>query len=272
MENNDDDPETIEEQKKIVDALYKKEKQEREKYLKEIEEERKKAIEESKGKISGSVNEKAFMIDRKREQIAAMKELHPDILTPAKQIRPLVEEKAFARERQKEFDEQRVRIGLGQKRLEMYPIEDLFWQATTRGGRQVDKILKGQVVFRQTNERLGTALTEVSENAMIAAPLFKEDADDVRGAAAALGLVGVAQMAIAANVRPRADTRYWDNLPDAIHIYAFRSESRLRSFTASFLASSGHEVIGLKSQFEMHYAGGYGLGWVRSRSALVPGQ
>ena len=80
LENKDNDPESIEEQKKIVDKLYKKEKEEREEYLKSFEEDRKKSFEESKQQISGSINEKAFLIDLKKEQAAKMMETHPDLL------------------------------------------------------------------------------------------------------------------------------------------------------------------------------------------------
>lgn len=177
--------------------------------------------------------------------------------------------------RGRDFSEARVGLNSGRRSIKMYPIEDVFWQASTRGGRQVDKVLKGQVVFRQTNEQMGTVLTEVSQEAMIASPHFDDHEEDVRNAAAALGILGAAQMAIAVKVRPRADTRYWDNLPDAVHIATCRSDGDVQpTFTASFMDAAGRRLGQLDRRGRVYFArgGAYGLGWTRSRTALTASQ
>ena len=61
-------PEEIETQKKIVDDLYKKEKEEREKYLKSFEVERKAGFDESKELISAVISEKSFKREKQRER------------------------------------------------------------------------------------------------------------------------------------------------------------------------------------------------------------
>ena len=61
-------PEEIEKQKKIVDDLYKKEKEDRENYLKSFEDERKKSFEESKAMISSLISEKSFIREKQRER------------------------------------------------------------------------------------------------------------------------------------------------------------------------------------------------------------
>ncbi len=168
------------------------------------------------------------------------------------------------------FSEQRVWLRLGQASVKMYPIEDVFWQASTRGGRQVDKILKGQIVFRQTTEQMGAVLTDLSQEAMIASPAFDDHEEDVRNMAAALGIIGAAQMAVAVKVRPRADTRFWHNLPDGVHTYTCKSDVSASTFTASFMDSSGRRMGGLRKQGRIDFTeDGYGLGWVRSRTALT---
>lgn len=121
--------------------------------------------------------------------------------------------------RGKNFVDKRVQMDLGGAISELYPIEDIYWQAASRGGRPIDKVIKGKAVFRQTHEKTATTLTDISSTAMLAAPLFS-NMEDIQGASAALGLLGVAQMAIAASARPHADIRYWDNLPDTIHVFA----------------------------------------------------
>ena len=62
------DKENIEKEKKIVDKLYKKEKEDREKYLKSTEEQRLQSFQESKENISKTIGEKSYLIERKREQ------------------------------------------------------------------------------------------------------------------------------------------------------------------------------------------------------------
>ena len=98
-----------------------------------------------------------------------------------------------------------------------YPMEDIAWQAASRGGREVDKIVERKVKFRKRNEAMGTALTDVATTAVIFAPLAGSGSDVMSAAGLALGLVGITQMAIAAHANPHADTRYWNNLPDSVH-------------------------------------------------------
>ena len=144
--------------------------------------------------------------------------------------------------RGKGFTEKKARVKVAGQTRTMYPMEDIAWQAMTRGGRPVDKILKGQVVFRERSEKIGTILTEVSSNAMLAAPAFHHSTSEVQAVSAALGLIGVAQLVIAQKVNPRADTRYWGNLPDAVHVWTGKLAPGEQAFDAAFLDASGRSV------------------------------
>ncbi len=112
--------------------------------------------------------------------------------------------------------EERVSVSLNNYTVEAYPVEDIFWQARTRGGRLIDKILKEKVVFQKTNEKIGSSLTEASSSVLPF--LAASPVGAVVGGV--LGLIGIAEMGVAAKARPQADTRYWDNLPDTIHLAA----------------------------------------------------
>jgi len=168
--------------------------------------------------------------------------------------------------RGRHFTEQSARVRAGRRNVEMYPMEDIAWQAMTRGGRQVDSIIKGQVKFKQRNEKIATVLTDVSATAMLFAPVFKNQGE-ISAASGALGLVGVAFWAISAKVKPRADIRYWNNLPDAVHVFTFKAPEQDQTVSVDFLDGNGVE-IGSK-QGNVHFVKGYGLGWIRSRSAIV---
>ena len=88
MEENENQstPEEIEKQKEIVGKLYKKEKEERDEYFKEIEGERKKNYEESKELISGLISEQAFLREKHRQEDLQRMELDPHIETKGEAI------------------------------------------------------------------------------------------------------------------------------------------------------------------------------------------
>lgn len=172
--------------------------------------------------------------------------------------------------RGRNFDESRVEFSIaGADYSYLYPIEDIAWQAMTRGGRPVDKILEGQVVFRQSHEDAGTVLTDVACNALIAAPLLGSASQGVQNASAALGLLGVAQMAVAARARPHADIRYWDNLPNAVCIAALKLKPGEYSIHLKFLDQSGSEIYSLRKVLDVKVPEEPGLViWERSRKQI----
>lgn len=84
---------------------------------------------------------------------------------------------------------------------------DLEFQATTRGGRRMDAILRGKAVSRATTRGVGESITELGNNV---------------GGLAGLGvaLVGAAVQGTAGSMTAEADTRCWQTLPRKIQIYA----------------------------------------------------
>lgn len=122
----------------------------------------------------------------------------------------------FVFRRGKGFKENRVRVQLGDTNQNLYPIEDIFYQATTRGGREIDKILQGKAEFRSTSAGISSALADSSV------------AFSQMGGSGAIAGVGVGISAIAAfaafKARPQADTRYWSSLPDTVHVWTFSSK------------------------------------------------
>jgi len=99
------------------------------------------------------------------------------------------------------------------KRLKLVTKEDIYWQASSRGGRQIDRIIDGKVNFKTTTEEVGGSLTDIGTIGIyLAAPL--EGSGNIGGA---VSLVGIAVMALSANSNVRADTRNWDNIPNLLH-------------------------------------------------------
>ena len=119
----------------------------------------------------------------------------------------------FVFRRGKGFKENRAVIDFAGTEVPLYPME-----AATRGGREIDRILQGKANFRQTaggiSNALATGSTVVSR---IGA------SDTIAGIGAGLAVVS----AIAAfSSKPKADTRAWQSLPDAIHVATLSSKKQ----------------------------------------------
>jgi tetratricopeptide (TPR) repeat protein len=120
--------------------------------------------------------------------------------------------------RGRDFTEKKVEIrSAGASAQNMYPLEDIYFQASSRGGRQIDKILKDKIVFRQTNLEMGSTLSNAANTAILLAPLTGAQGT-VTAVAGGVAVVGALQQYIAINAKPHADTRFWNNLPDTVHI------------------------------------------------------
>jgi tetratricopeptide (TPR) repeat protein len=173
--------------------------------------------------------------------------------------------------RGKDFSEERGKLKLGDCLVQAYPMEDVAWQAMTRGGRPVERILKGQVVFKRTSQEVGVVLSHASAGVLIAAAAQREEdrREDLQAAGIALGLVSVVPLAIASQVKTRADTRYWDNLPDAVHVAATRFSAAPDRVGVTWTDKEGRAAGSGPSAPRVHAipGGGY-LVWGRSRSAL----
>ncbi|MFQ5647054.1 MAG: hypothetical protein ACE5GM_09000 [bacterium] len=168
------------------------------------------------------------------DSFAELHELRPDFSLPGKEnnLLMIVETGTSPRKvadgvghyelkfrRGRHFKEKKVYVQLDRdRRNPMFPMEDVAWQAMTRGGRPLDKILKGQAFFRSTSETVGTVLTGASTLAMEAAPAFR-NSNDVALVGAAVGLVGAAGLLLSTQIKAKADTRYWDNLPDGVFVF-----------------------------------------------------
>lgn len=173
--------------------------------------------------------------------------------------------------RGKEFSEKLARVRTAAVNRAMYPMEDVAWQAMTRGGRPVDSILSSQVSFARQLADTGTVLTDASTTAMVSAPMWGKNAGRVQGASAAIGLIGIVHTIAARNVKARADTRYWHNLPDSIHVATYRLPRTTATVEVCFLDASDHPVPGMSRKAPIHFAEDCGVCWVRSRSALTEG-
>lgn len=101
--------------------------------------------------------------------------------------------------------------------------EDLYFQASTRGGREVDKILAGKASFKDNLNTTADIAEGVGEVAMGAAEILAasgalDDSLNALGLGLFSSLISAGTRSVAEDVQPAADTRYWQSLPDRIHV------------------------------------------------------
>jgi len=151
--------------------------------------------------------------------------------------------------------------------------EDLYWQATTRGGRQVDKVLAGKAQFKDVAAGVGVVSLALADAALDVAAWNSwddwhdggDDTDKALAWAAGLAFIGIGALAVSHNTHPEADTRYWDNLPARIDYTtlppgAFPTEIVYRDAGGSLLASEDVRV-------RIDPNGKCGLAYAKSRRA-----
>lgn len=162
--------------------------------------------------------------------------------------------------RGKFFTEQRVQLAVNGQNAVAYPMEDIFWQATSRGGRAVDRIIKGKASFRNTNAGMGTVLTETSGVLQV----FSGGDSALGGVVAGLGILGAAQLFVASKVQAKADTRSWTGLSDAVHVYTLKARPGQKA-ALTFTDKAGAPLPDLSRTIDLPAKGG--LVWVRARNA-----
>lgn len=164
------------------------------------------------------------------------------------------------------FEEQKVRFEIVDKPFDAFSLEDIYFQASTRGGRPIDHVLAGKVQFQGTTKIVGQAMTTVGTAAAVLGLLAGDDR--VAAVGAGIALIGLIAQAGAEAMRPEADARYWDNLPDSVHVSSAKFNEDSPPVTVKFLDASGSVLEPLTKDVDIWRAGACALAWTRSRTAI----
>lgn len=103
-----------------------------------------------------------------------------------------------------------IRVTITEKKLFLYALGDIYWQASSRGGRPIDKIAKGKVIFKDTSKIAGEILFRTGVE------ISRFGGDD--NTALAFAAIGLGASILAETVKTKADTRQWSNLPNKIYL------------------------------------------------------
>ncbi len=165
------------------------------------------------------------------------------------------------------FKEKKAKFHMGGAELPTQHISDVFLQASTRGGRAMDKILEGKLIFQRDMTKMGTTLMDVGTMGMYASAA--SGSDGVAAVSGAITAVGAIQTMVAMNAKPHADVRYWMSLPDNIHIATGKIDrnSELNG-RVEFMNADFEQIAGLEKSVDIVRNRYGGLGWVRSRTTM----
>ncbi len=145
--------------------------------------------------------------------------------------------------------------------------EDLYWQASTRGGREVDKILAGKAEFKDIANTVAAGSLMVADAALDVAiySSYTDSSDTALAVAGVAAVVGIASLFMADAAKPEADTRYWDNLP--AHIDYISMPQGALPTEVIFLDQGGAVLGSLAPRVRMDPKGACALAYGRSRHA-----
>lgn len=155
---------------------------------------------------------------------------------------------------------------------ELSLLEDVFRQASTRGGRAFDAILDGKAQFKEGVDTVGNVMVLGGAAALAVAAERSEQGEttEADGAVAVVGLgmvvAGLIAKGVAEAAEAEADIRYWDNLPDRVHGLPVALPAGVGSLSVEFMATDGSVVR--TREAAVTRAGSCGLAWVRGKSAL----
>ena len=125
---------------------------------------------------------------------------------------------------------QGVRIRVGNQSFTVPWMDDLTFQATTRGPRAMDRINDNKVVVKEATSGLGDA-------AIIAGAITAEDNETL---GASLIVAGFLSKMVSEATRPEADVRSWRNLPNFLAFSAIRLAPGAHNLEATFLGPDGN--------------------------------
>ncbi|HAV64972.1 MAG TPA: hypothetical protein DCY13_21695, partial [Verrucomicrobiales bacterium] len=127
-----------------------------------------------------------------------------------------------------------ARLKFATQTLSIAPTDDLYFQATSRGGRVMDHVLANKAVFKQTTGALGDA-------AIISGAVLASNRDTQDAGLVVLG-AGILSKIFSAATRTEADTRTWHNLPQYLSFAILELPPGKHSLTVEFLDGNGEAV------------------------------
>jgi len=141
--------------------------------------------------------------------------------------------------------------------------ESIAWQATTRGGREFDRILANKAEYKETAQTMSDVAAGVSVAASVTSIALSDydDALDSAGLGLASGLFSIFAQSASDSTKPEADTRRWVNLPEKV-AYGTFEVNEVSAPTVNFNAGVPARKVNFTTS-----GGSCEVVWSRSRAA-----
>lgn len=154
---------------------------------------------------------------------------------------------------------------VGQTRREAVLAEDLFQQATTRGGRQMDDVLAVKAGTKETTATVGAGATAAGVGMMAYGNHYNNN--DAMAAGLIVALLGLAAQAAAEGMTAEADTRYWHGLPHSLFVAPMPLPAELTpsSVTVTF-SDPLDDAVTDPDQIQTARHGSCGIAWFPTSS------
>ncbi len=139
---------------------------------------------------------------------------------------------------------------------------DTIYQASTRGGRMMDGILKGKAEFKETTAQISYQLSQVSRQMSDQANRLQQQAGlygtgGAAAAGAAYAAVGIALISLAFAIgssmaNPAADVRHWSLLPAEVRVIPTRLSIGQHHIQLQVSDASNNLIAGLSKEFDVN--------------------
>jgi hypothetical protein len=136
-----------------------------------------------------------------------------------------------------------ARLRIASQTLPLPPYDNLYFQATTRGGRVMDHVLGNKAVFKTTTGAVGDAA--IISGAILAGATDRQEVG--------LGLLaaGLISKIVSHATTPEADVRTWDNLPLCLSFTALQLSPGQYETTVEFLDESNRVLQNLTKKIPL---------------------
>jgi len=148
-----------------------------------------------------------------------------------------------------------ARLRVDGQTVALAPWDDLYFQATTRGGRVMDYILGNKAVFKGTTDVVGDVSLLGAVIAHNEAERKRAEGESGRGSdqtALALAALGAFSKVLSAATVARADIRAWDNLPRYLGFTALRLRAGDHAAAIEYLGADGRVIEADTREFTLH--------------------
>ena len=143
-----------------------------------------------------------------------------------------------------------VQIQIDGQTYQVRPYDNLYFQATTRGGRVMDQILANKARFKEGTDVGGDAAL------ITGGVLTTTGQSEAQYAGLGLMAAGLISKIVSASTKPAADTRTWSNLPLYLSFAAFELPPGQHTATVDFLDEQNRKISGLTKTVKFEVTSG----------------